>query len=66
MVDPESLGDLYRFAEGALRSVRDGVSSAQSNNIAREAVNGLFQGEAPAAEIPSEPIAPNFDLPEDI
>jgi hypothetical protein len=66
MVDPDSLGDLYRYAEGALRSVRDGLSSAQTSNVAREAMDGLFQGDDPAAEIPSEPITPNFDLPEDI
>jgi len=66
MVDPDSLRDLLHLAQGAMNSVRDGVSSAQSNNVARETIEGFFEGGTPAAEVPAAEITPNFDLPEDI
>lgn len=66
MVDPDSIRDLYHLAQGALNSVRQGVSSAQTSDVVRQSVNGFFDGETPAAEVPAEQITPNFDLPEDV
>jgi hypothetical protein len=61
MVDPSNTGDLFKFAQDALETMRNAVSKAQCAGI-RSTLDGLSHSDAAAADVtPEVPTDTEYD-----